>query len=145
MEGEGFIMKSQLLSIKPYKPGKRIEEVQKELSLEKVEKLASNENPYGCSPKAKKAIEEILNEISFYPDGYATDLREALSKHLGVMETQLIFGNGSDELVHLLSRSTLMSGMNAVMATPTFPNYKRNALIDGAETREVPLVNGRSF
>lgn len=136
-------MKSQLQAIQAYKPGKRIEEVQKELGLEKVEKLASNENPFGYSSKAKAAIENILSGLTLYPDGYATDLREAVAKHLGVEETHLIFGNGSDEIIHMLSRSVLLPGKNSVMATPTFPNYKRNALIDGAEVREVPLVDGR--
>jgi histidinol-phosphate aminotransferase len=135
-------LKSQLLSIQPYKPGKRIEEVQKELGLSSVEKLASNENPFGYSPKAKAAIEKTINDLMIYPDGYATDLRATLSQHLNVDESRLIFGNGSDEIIHMLSRSILMPGMNSVMAAPTFPNYKRNALIDGAEVREVSLVNG---
>ncbi|MGV3488092.1 MAG: histidinol-phosphate transaminase [Tuberibacillus sp.] len=135
-------LKSQLSTIMPYKPGKRIEEVQRELGLKSVEKLASNENPFGYSPKVKSALEEVLLGLSFYPDGYATDLREALSSHLGVKAEQLIFGNGTDELVHLFSRSVLYPGQNTVMAAPTFPNYKRNALIEGAEVREVPLVDG---
>ena len=136
-------MKSQLRTISPYKPGKRIEDVQHELGLEKVEKLASNENPFGNSPKVKEAVEAVISGLAYYPDGYAADLRTVLSRHLGVKETQLIFGNGTDELVHLLSRAMLYPGKNTVMADPTFPNYKRNALIEGAEVREVPLIEGR--
>jgi len=136
-------LKSQLRHILPYKPGKRIEDVQQELGLTHVEKLASNENPFGSSPHVQAAITNVINGLSYYPDGYATALREALSDHLGVQPGQLIFGNGTDELIHLFSRAMLYPGKNAVMATPTFPNYKRNALIEGAEAREVPLKDGR--
>lgn len=135
-------MKEQLKHIEPYKPGKRIEEVQQELGLAKVEKLASNENPFGSSPKALDAVRQVLESSAYYPDGYATELRSAVSRHLNVREDRMIFGNGSDELISLVSRCTLQPGANVVAAWPTFSNYKRNALIDGAEVREIPLKNG---
>ncbi|XQY90397.1 histidinol-phosphate transaminase [Metabacillus sp. HB246100] len=135
-------VKKQLLNLKPYQPGKPIEEVKKEYNLSKVVKLASNENPYGCSGEAKQAIQDELNLLAIYPDGYSAALRTNVAKHLGVQEEELIFGNGSDEVVQIICRALLDSSKNTVMATPTFPQYKHNAIIEGAEIREVPLVDG---
>ncbi len=136
-------VKEQLLNLKPYQPGKPIEEVKREYNLSKVVKLASNENPYGCSPKAKQAIVDELEQLAIYPDGYSALLRTKLSGHLDVKEEELIFGNGSDEVVQIICRALLNQKTNTVMATPTFPQYKHNAIIEGAEIREVPLVNGQ--
>jgi histidinol-phosphate aminotransferase len=134
--------KQQLLSLKPYKPGKPVEEVRREFGLKKIVKLASNENPYGCSESAKRRITEELSNLHVYPDGYAAEIREKLAHSLGVKETQLIFGNGSDEVVQILCRAYLSKDTNTIMAAPTFPQYKHNSIIEGAEIREVPLVNG---
>ncbi|PWA12364.1 histidinol-phosphate transaminase [Pueribacillus theae] len=135
-------IKQQLIPLKPYEPGKPIEEVQRELGLEKVVKLASNENPFGCSEKVKQAIQEQLNALHIYPDGYAFQIREKVAQHLNVDKDQLIFGNGTDEVILILCRAMLSSDTNTVMATPSFSQYKHNALIEGAEIREVPLMNG---
>lgn len=135
-------VKKQLISLKPYQPGKPIEEVKKEYGLEKIVKLASNENPFGCSPAAKEAIKATVDELALYPDGYATNLREAIANHLNVDGNQLIFGNGSDEIILILCRALLSPETNTVMATPTFPQYKHNAVIEGAEIREVELIDG---
>jgi histidinol-phosphate aminotransferase len=134
--------KQPLLSLKPYQPGRTIDEVKKKFGLEKIVKLASNENPFGCSPKAVAAIREYSPLLSLYPDGYATNLREAVSEHLKVRPEQLIFGDGSDELIQIISRSLLHSGTNTVMASGTFSQYKHNAVIEGSEIREIPLING---
>ncbi|TCP31634.1 histidinol-phosphate aminotransferase [Scopulibacillus darangshiensis] len=136
-------MKEQLKTLKPYQPGKQVEEVKKELGLEKIEKLASNENPFGCSPKAIKGMQKVFGELAIYPDGYATVLRKKISAHFHISEDQIIFGNGTDEIIHMISRAYLEPGLNTIMADLTFPQYKRNAVIDGAEVREVPLVHGR--
>lgn len=135
-------MKEQLKTLKPYQPGKQIEEVKAELGLEKIEKLASNENPFGCSPKAIEGIQRTFGELATYPDGHATLLRKKVSEHITIPENQIIFGNGTDEIIHMVSRAFLQPGLNTIMANPTFPQYKRNAVIDGAEVREVPLING---
>ncbi|MFC3882713.1 histidinol-phosphate transaminase [Bacillus songklensis] len=135
-------VKEQLLTLSPYKPGKPIEEVKKEYGLREVIKLASNENPYGCSPNVKAAIEAELENMALYPDGYAAVLREKLAKHLQVNEKQLIFGNGSDEVIQVICRALLSPDTNTVMATPTFSQYRHNAIIEGAEIREVPLIDG---
>ncbi|MFJ8235183.1 histidinol-phosphate transaminase [Ureibacillus sp. NPDC094379] len=133
--------KQQLNGMKAYKPGKPIEEVKKEFGLDEVVKLASNENPYGYSPKVKAFLEADHTNHAIYPDGYAQSLRSAVAEYLGVKETELIFGNGSDDLIAILTRALLYPGVNTVMATPSFSQYKHNAEIEGAEVREVPLKN----
>lgn len=134
--------KNVLKTMKPYQPGKGMEEVKKEFGLEKIVKLASNENPYGFSPEVKRSLPHMIENLEVYPDGYAAELRKKVASHLSVNEDQLIFGNGSDEVVQIICRTFLEPGANTIMATPTFPQYKHNALIEGAEVREVPLVDG---
>jgi histidinol-phosphate aminotransferase len=135
-------VKSSMVGLLPYQPGKPIEEVKRELGLEEVIKLASNENPYGCSPHVKEAMTHAFETIAIYPDGYARLLRKKVAEHLNVEEEQLIFGNGSDEVILILCRAYLESGDNIVTAAPTFPQYRHNAVIEGAEVKEVPLQNG---
>ncbi|MDQ0218983.1 histidinol-phosphate transaminase [Peribacillus cavernae] len=134
--------KDAVLSLKPYQPGKSIQEVQKQYGLESITKLASNENPSGCSETVKEVISSFNESYAIYPDGYATMLRQAVSSYLGVKETELIFGNGTDEIIQVISRSLLTSNWNTVMATPSFSQYRHNAVIEGAEIREVELVGG---
>ncbi len=134
--------KQRILSVPVYQPGKPIDEVKRELGLTEVIKLASNENPFGYSPKVKEAIASQLDTLPIYPDGASMLLRWELAEFLKVQPEQLIFGNGSDEVVQMISRAYLGEGTNTVMATPTFPQYRSNAMIDGAELIEVPLKNG---
>lgn len=126
-----------------YKPGKPIEEVKKELGLSEVIKLASNENPYGASPQVLEAIQREFTQIAVYPDGGSMSIRSALSKHLGVEQDQIIFGNGSDEIINMICRAYLENGDRSVMAFPTFPQYRHNSTIEGAEVVEVPLIDGK--
>ncbi|WP_043933605.1 histidinol-phosphate transaminase [Bacillus sp. EB01] len=134
--------KEQMLSLKPYQPGKSIKSVKEEYGLQSIVKLASNENPFGYSNQVAEALKEYQLSLEIYPDGYAGELRSALAEKLGVNDSQLIFGNGSDELIQIISRALLYPGANTVMAAPTFPQYRHNAILEGAEIREVPLVNG---
>lgn len=132
--------KPQLYGLPAYKPGKPINEVKEELGLKEVYKLASNENPYGSSAKAKQAIVDAVNHSAIYPDGYSSELRKKVAAHLAVSEEQLIFGNGTDEVIQFLCRAFLTPEDNTVMAEPTFSQYKLNAAIEGAEIREVSLT-----
>ncbi|MBB6444695.1 histidinol-phosphate transaminase [Bacillus benzoevorans] len=130
--------KEQILDLPPYKPGKHMDAVKREYGLEKIVKLASNENPFGCSPSVREALSK--NGFERYPDGYATVIRSELAQFLQVEENQLIFGNGADNLIQIISRSLLFPGRNTVMASPSFSQYKHNAVIEGAEAREIPLL-----
>lgn len=137
-----MLAKRQLVNVPVYQPGKPMEEVKKELGLTTVIKLASNENPFGCSAKVKEAIQSELDLLNIYPDGGSLELKARVSQFLNVPEDQLIFGNGSDELIQFISRTYLQEGTNTVMAVPTFPQYKSNAMIENAEIIEVPLKEG---
>lgn len=134
--------KQRILDAPVYQPGKPIDDVKREYGLTEVIKLASNENPFGCSPKAKEAIVAELDNLAIYPDGASLKLRWELAEFLGVKPEQLIFGNGSDENLLMIARAYLSEGTNTVMATPTFSQYRSNAIIEGAELIEIPLKNG---
>ncbi|MEN1969157.1 histidinol-phosphate transaminase [Lentibacillus sp. N15] len=133
----------QILSeMAPYKQGKQMEEVKAEYGLTKIVKLASNENPFGYSPVLRDQMSSLVGQFELYPDGHAAELRTKVAKTLTVSDDQLVFGSGSDELVQIICRTFLYPGVNTVMATPTFPQYKHHSLVEGAEVREIPTVNG---
>ncbi len=134
--------KENILSIKAYQPGRTIDEVKKQFGLEKITKLASNENPYGCSNTVKETIAKFDESFALYPDGAASLLKEALAKHTELPKEQIILGNGSDEIISIISRAILKPGVNTVMAYPTFSQYKHNALVENAQVKEVPLQEG---
>ncbi|MBM7542519.1 histidinol-phosphate transaminase [Amphibacillus cookii] len=129
-------------SMSPYKPGKQIEDVKKAYGLNKIVKLASNENPFGYSQQVDQALKASANHFEIYPDGYATELRELLSDELSVDPDQLVFGCGSDEIITMICQVYLEPGTNTIMATPSFSQYKHNALIQGAKVKEIPVING---
>ena len=97
-------------SLIPYEPGKPIEEVEREYGIANSVKLASNENPLGPSPKALAAIRAKLDEVHLYPDGDCFYLKTGLAKKLGVSPEQLIFGNGSNEIIELAARTFMRAG-----------------------------------
>src|SRR5699024_6977913 len=99
--------KKALQQLAPYKQGMQTEQVRKTYNLHRIVKLASNENPYGYSEQLKNEFPNILGELNIYPDGHSAKLRASLSTKLGINEDQLIFGNGSDELVQIISRTFL--------------------------------------
>lgn len=110
-------------SINPYVPGKPIEELERELGLTGSIKLASNENPLGPSPLALKALRTGLNDLNRYPDGSCHYLRNALAEKLAVRPEELLFGNGSNELIELAMRTFLCPGDEVIMANPSFVVY----------------------
>ncbi|MHA0855443.1 histidinol-phosphate transaminase [Paenibacillus sp. CMAA1364] len=134
--------KSHIVNLPVYQPGKPIEEVKRELGLDEVIKLASNENPYGASPKTRDAILSELDNISIYPDGGSVNLTAVLAQQLNVNPDQIIFGCGSDEIIALITRAFFVPGDETIMADQTFSVYKSNADIEGAVCIEVPLKNG---
>lgn len=118
------IVRRGLDKIENYTPGKPIEEVKRELGLSKVIKLASNENPFPPSGKVIKALEQGLKKINLYPDSRSFYLREFLSKKLKVGKGNLIFGNGSDELIVLALRAFVERGEEVIVGWPTFLIYE---------------------
>ncbi len=134
--------KPNIVHLPVYQPGKSAEEVKRELGLTEVIKLASNENPYGCSPAVKEAIRRELEHTSIYPDGAAVELSNRLARHLGVQPDQLIFGAGSDEVILMIARAYLSPGDETIMADMTFSQYRHNAEVENARIVEVPLKDG---
>ncbi len=129
-----------IASLMPYPPGKPIEEVQRELGISDVLKVASNENPIGPSPRALEAIRAALGELHLYPDGGGYYLKGAIGARLGFERSEIILGNGSNELLELLIR-TFMSpgGLNAVTSATTFIVYKLVMQACGCQLRQAPL------
>lgn len=132
-------VKPQVETLIPYSPGKPISDVKRELGLEDVIKLASNENPFGPAPEVIEAIRAAVPHIGLYPDGGCVDLREALAAHHGVAGNQLSFGNGSDEILQLLGYALLDEGDELIIGDPTFARYEPQARINRAIAVKVPL------
>jgi histidinol-phosphate aminotransferase len=125
----------------PYAPGKPIEEVEREFGIARSIKLASNENPLGPSPLALQAVREKLAQLHLYPDGDCFYLRGALAEKLSVTPEELIFGNGSNELIELAVRTFMRPGDEAVMARQAFVVYQLVVQANGGIVRAVPLAN----
>jgi histidinol-phosphate aminotransferase len=119
-----FGVPEYIYSIKPYKPGKPIEELEREYGIQGSVKLASNENPLGPSPKAKQAAIDALERMHRYPDGSGHYLTGKLSEKLGVSPGSIVLGNGSDDVIGMLCRALLSPGTEAVMTAPSFLMYE---------------------
>ena len=132
-----------IFKVQPYVPGRPIAEVKRELGLKDVIKLASNENPWGPSPKAVAAIVKEARQVNRYPDGNCYYLRQALARRLKVSPRQLIFGNGSDEIIVLAARTFIRPGDEVIIARPSFLVYDIAATIAGARVNTVPLKDFR--
>jgi histidinol-phosphate aminotransferase len=112
-----------LKNVAVYVPGRPVEEVQRELGISEVIKLASNENPLGSSPKAIAAVTRALATLNRYPDGGGFVLRRALAARLGVDLDQIILGNGSVEIIEMVARAYLADGDEAVFSQQSFVSY----------------------
>ena len=138
----GFL-RPALEHIVPYEPGKPVEEVQRELGLKRVVKLASNEGPRGPFPQALEALERAAGELNRYPDGGAYRLRAALADRHGVRFEEIAVGAGADALIDGISQAVLDPGDHVVCGWPSFPSYVIYALKLGAEPQRVPLRDDR--
>jgi len=132
-------VKPWIAALQPYVPGKPIEELERELGLTDVVKLASNENPLGPSPKALAAVRAALGGVHRYPDGACFRLRDKLSRRLDVAPGQLVFGCGADEILELVAKAFLGPGDECVFAWPSFAMYPIVTRGMGATPVAVPL------
>ena len=139
---ESFFRRS-LADLAAYEPGKPVEEVQRELGLTRVVKLASNEGPFGPFPSARLALERSIDELNRYPDGGAYRLRVALAERHDVRFEEVAVGAGADGLLDCLSQAVLDPGDAIVCGWPSFSMYPIDALKLGAEARRVPLRDDR--
>ena len=122
----------ELSKLSDYVPGKSIEEIRERYGLKRIVKLASNENPLGASPKAVEAFHEIADSLHLYPRGDAPKLIDAIAKKYGVKTSQIVIGNGSDEIIDMVGKAFIRQGDNCVGITPTFSVYKFTTLSNGA-------------
>lgn len=134
------LVRPNILNVKNYVPGKPIEEVQRELGLKSVIKLASNENCFGPSPKAVAAIRKNLKNINRYPETSSFYLRKKLASMLGVDERCIVFGNGSDEVICIAIRAFVKEGDEIIIAKPTFLVYEIAAQVANAKVKLVPMA-----
>jgi histidinol-phosphate aminotransferase len=126
-------------SLMPYQPGKPMEELERELGISDIIKLASNENPFGPSPKAREAAQQSLDDVSRYPDGNGFALRRALAKHHGVNADCITIGNGSNEILELVARLFLVPGTQSMFSQHAFAVYPIVTQSAGAEAVVVPV------
>lgn len=117
------LAKAGVQALLPYQPGKPIEELQRELGLSDIVKLASNENPLGLSPKVKALLQDNLDELTRYPDGAAFELKQALADKLSVTADQLTVGNGSNDVLDLIGQVFLDESVSAIYSEHAFVVY----------------------
>ncbi|MBM3352492.1 MAG: histidinol-phosphate transaminase [Betaproteobacteria bacterium] len=134
---------SHIRSIAPYQPGKPISELAREMGLKQggIVKLASNENPRGIGPRTRSAIDAALAEVARYPDGNGHDLKLALSKRYGLDMGSIVLGNGSNDVLELVSLAFLGQGRSAVYAQHCFAVYPLATQARGARGIQVPAKN----
>ena len=125
----------------PYKPGKPLEELERELGIRNAIKLASNENPVGPSPQVVAAVREAAQQMYFYPDGAAFSLRRDLAEHHQISMDEICLGNGSNELIDLLCRTFPSREEHVVFGKPSFVCYWLGCTAAGVAYTEVPLTN----
>ena len=122
-----------------YDAGKSLEVVARELGLDTVLRLSSNENPLGPSPRVVEAIRREAPRAHLYPDGGCTAVREAVGSRLGIAPESIVVGNGADELLAMLARAALDPGDEVVIPHPAFEPYGTEAILSGATVVQSPL------
>lgn len=129
-----------IMRLVPYRPGKPIAEVERELGITGIIKLASNENALGASPKAVEAMQTFAAKMHRYPDAASFDLRQALSEHLHIAPETVVVGNGSDDIIHLLGVTFLEPADEVIQGDPSFVRYVAAAILNKAPCHLVPLT-----
>lgn len=135
------IVRKDLIGAKPYRPGKPIEELERELKISNIDKLASNENPCGTPKVAIDAIINTLNKIYLYPDGESFNFKTAIAKYHNVEYNRIFTGNGSDELLQIIMHIFLEPSDNVISSKYSFARYPQMTKIAHGEFREVPMTS----
>ncbi len=138
-----MVIPDHIKQIVPYPPGKPLEELEREYGIKNAIKLASNENPLGPSPRAVEAIKKALSKLHRYPDGSNFYLRQKLSEKFGVPFESIVIGNGSNEIIEMVSRAFLQRDDEIVVPEPSFLMYRIVSQIVGAKAVSVPLRDYR--
>jgi len=139
------IVKFSIIDGVPYKPGKPIEKLERELGIKNIAKLASNENACGTPEAAKRAIVECLDKLFLYPDGEAYNFKAAVSKYHGVDYQTVFAGNGSDELLNIIMQAFVNPGDNIVSSQHSFVRYGQLANIANGEFRQAHMTSDMRY
>jgi len=137
------LFRPEVEALTPYQPGKPVEDVQRELGLERVVKLASNEGPFPPFPSAVAAMQAAEPELNRYPDGGSYRLHQALADRHGVHPEEICVGSGADGCLDMLSQAALGPGDEVVCGWPSFPSYVIYAAKQGATAARIPLRDHR--
>lgn len=134
--------REEMHNVNAYIPGKPIETVKREFNIDKVIKMASNENPFGTSEKVKEALTNYIeNGLALYPDGSAYYLKEKLSKKFGVEQKNILISNGGDDALALIALSYLSNEDEVILSEYSFVRYNDNSNIQGSKIVEIPMVD----
>lgn len=139
------LFRKELKDVKPYVQGKPAEEVQREYGLKRIEKLASNENQFGPSPKAIEAMKAELNNCNFYPESIPVEVRSKLADKLNVKEENIAVGSSGENLIRLINLAFIESGDEIIVNDPTFSIYENQAALLGGKTVRIPFNEDDSF
>lgn len=137
MSAQDPLVPPHIERLRPYVPGKPLEELEREFGIRDAIKLASNENPLGPSPRALEAAQAALRDGHRYPDNYR--LRAALAAHHAVSLAEVTLGNGSNELIDLIARTFGVPGAEVVYPDPSFVCYRSSTIASDMRSVEVPL------
>jgi len=135
------LVRKNILDFQPYLPGKPIEEVERELGLARVDKLASNENPLGPSPRAVSAMKRYLNRVNLYPDGSGFYLKKALARKLKVKSENIILGSGTDEIIEIIGKTFLNPIDEIIVSEHAFIRYEMAGELMGCRIKRAPMRN----
>lgn len=126
------IVRNEVKGMKRYIAGKPISEVKRELGLEKIVKMASNENPFGCSKRVGESLMKTYQDVALYPDSSSYALREALMNKVGRPIEEIFVGDGSDSLIKVICSTFINKGDEIIMGDHSFSRYEDNAKLSGA-------------
>ncbi len=140
------MVKKVIQQLDPYVPEKSLDELKEELGLSSLVRLSANENVFGPSPKVEEALKrEGFSNLNLYPDSNLTELRDAVSRQFKISGKNLVFGNGLDEIIELISRVVLEPGDEVIQPWPTFSEYQLHAQIESAKIVNVPVEEDGAF
>lgn len=135
------IARSEVRNFQPYIPGRSIEEVKKKYNLKNVYKLASNENPLGCSKKVATVLRKLSNLFHRYPEGSSLILRQKIAEKFGISPQEVIIGAGTDELIELVAKTYISKNDNIIVSEHAFIRYKMAGELMGCSIISVPMKN----
>lgn len=134
---------ANIATITPYPPGKPLDELEREYGITNSIKLASNENPWGPSPKVIQALRAELSQLHRYPDGSCYYLVQALAEKLGIAPGEIVMGNGSNEIIEFLVKAFVQEGDEVITSHPSFLMYQKIVQVRGGINHVVPLLDMR--